>query len=162
MNRQNDVIVDIDKVFNEMLAPDNRETREINFYELNKEHTSTSYKMEDTMPIVWLDPDANDDPTNNVVQNQLKGLTKSFTVFITGEECEEHIRELGIGEQILLIIAGSIGIDIIPVVHDSTQVNVIFMYARKKKYYEDKLRKKTYIKVDKLMSILKYIILLYS
>lgn len=69
-----------------------RGPREVKKLLFEEETTSSSYKKEDTMPIIWLDPDANEDPENKAVQDQLAALTKSLKVVIAEEECEEHIR----------------------------------------------------------------------
>lgn len=105
-----------------------------------------TYKGDDNMPIIWLDPNVHEGNANLALQKQLNEVTKSFQVLADDEECEEYIRHLPVGEQIILIVAGSIGSVIIPLVHDSTQLKVIYIYSYKEQYYKKKF--KNYKKVS--------------
>ena len=98
------------------------------------------------MSIIWLDPEVHEDSANEM-KSVLYELTKSLLVFNNDEDCEEYIRELDINEQIILIVSGSIGSEIIPRIHDSKQINVIYIYTTKKIYYTKKFNKygKVYI-----------------
>lgn len=124
--------------------------KQLNSMLITEETSCRSYRTEDTMPILWLDPEVQED-SEKYMKGALPGVTKSVHVFNTEEECEECIRQLKIGEEVILIVAGSVGSFIIPRIHDSIQLNAIYVYARHKQYYKKKFKK--YVKVCKIVSI---------
>lgn len=148
-DRQGHVSVDIPDIDIDILIIETRTTRQVNSTLLQEEINHRSYKTEDSMSVIWLDPDANEGSVNNDVRDKLDGITKSLQVLLTDEGFEGYVRQLEIGEQVILIVAGSIGAVVIPLIHDSTHVNVIYIYALQKEYYTKKFKK--YAKVKEVI-----------
>ena len=125
--------------------------------DLPKLNVGHKYDGEDTMPIIWLDVDVHDSNENIDLQRKLKAVTKSLTLFNDDELCEEHIRQLTVGDQVIFIVAGSIGVTFIPLVHDSTQLSVIYVYSLEQEYYKNKF--KQYSKVSESLFLGEVLIL---
>ncbi|CAF3676535.1 unnamed protein product [Rotaria socialis] len=103
----------------------------------NEDVPKDSYKM----PIIWLDMQVHDNQDNIELQTKLKLITNFFTPFNNDDECEEYVRNLGTTKGVILIVAGSIGSSFIPLVHDSIQINVIYIYSLAQEYYKKKFSK---------------------
>ena len=129
-----------------ILTNEHRNKRDVRSIEPHENFEPHTYKSDDNMPIIWLDPNIHENNANLALQKQLNDVTKSLQVLADDEECEEYIRHLPVGEQIILIVAGSIGSVVIPLVHDATQLNVIYIYSFKEEYYKKKF--KNYEKVS--------------
>ncbi|CAF4910205.1 unnamed protein product, partial [Rotaria sp. Silwood1] len=70
-----------------------------------------------TMPIIWLDTEVHNTEDNAELKKKLKDLTQSLTVFDDEEQCEKHIRQLALSEQVIFIVSGSFGSIAIPNLH---------------------------------------------
>ncbi|CAF3666594.1 unnamed protein product [Rotaria sp. Silwood1] len=137
---QNDFILDLShsKKENDIQIDDIPELQRNIDIQLPEINMDTQFTNDDTLPIIWLDADVHESRENIDLQEKLKTITKSLTVFNADEECEEHIRQLPVGEEVILIVAGTIGTVIIPLVHDSIQIRVIYIYSHVDNYYKKK------------------------
>ena len=90
------------------------------------------------MPIVWLDTNVRDSEENQQMKDELKQLTKSLEAFTNINLCEDYIRRFATTDKVILIVSGSIGSGIIPLLHDSTQLNVIYIYCVAGEYFKKK------------------------
>lgn len=87
------------------------------------------------MSVIWCDINIHDTNENIQKQKELEEVSKSFHPFNDYEACEEHIRHLDTADEVILIVAGSIGSVLIPLVHDATQLCVIYIYSMQGDYY---------------------------
>ena len=87
------------------------------------------------MSVIWCDINIHDTNENIQIQKELEEVSKSFHPFNDYEACEEHIRHLDTADEVILIVAGSIGSVLIPLVHDATQLCVIYIYSMHEDYY---------------------------
>lgn len=108
---------------------------------------------EDTMSIIWLDIHVNETLENIMLQEKLKKITKSLIVFNASEQFEEYVRQIPINERVILIIDDCLGITIISLVRNLTQIKTIYVYSHMCKYDRNKF--KQFDKVNKIVMRLK-------
>ncbi|CAF1473876.1 unnamed protein product [Adineta steineri] len=79
--------------------------------------------------LVWLDNniDNNDIDCSNTIK-QLKCVVNNVNTFTVGEQCVEFIRTIT-NNKICMIVSSSLGQNIVPCVHDMSQVDSIFIFS---------------------------------
>ncbi|CAF1356013.1 unnamed protein product, partial [Didymodactylos carnosus] len=82
----------------------------------------------ETFALLWLDQNVNESKDNLETQAQLRQSINCLLTFETANECEEHIRERK-DEKIVLIVSGRLGREIVPRVHDLSQLSAIYVYC---------------------------------
>ena len=87
--------------------------------------------------IVWLDSNYDDkrDDCRNTVR-QLCNIVNTINTFTDGQECIQFLQDTA-DEKIYIIISGALGKQIVPRVHNLSQVDSIFIFCGNKKYHED-------------------------
>jgi hypothetical protein len=97
---------------------------------------STSERRRGNIPmvqnvlLVWLDnsiDEGNDDCQNTLAQ--LRRVINAVNTFTGGDECIEFITNNSNQEKVCMIISGALGQLIVPVVHDMSQVDSIFIFC---------------------------------
>ncbi|CAF0735391.1 unnamed protein product [Adineta steineri] len=86
--------------------------------------------------LIWLD--SNIDETNNDCQKtikQLRRVVNDTNIFTDGDQCLEFIQTI-VDNKVCLIISGSLGQQIMPRVHNMSQVDSIFIFCGNKKHHE--------------------------
>ncbi|CAF1063947.1 unnamed protein product [Adineta steineri] len=86
--------------------------------------------------LIWLD--SNIDETNNDCQNtitKLRHAVNDIKTYTNGDQCLEFIQTI-IDNKICMIISGSLGQQIVPRVHNMSQMDSIFIFCGNKKYHE--------------------------
>ncbi|CAF5218199.1 unnamed protein product, partial [Rotaria magnacalcarata] len=82
-----------------------------------------------TLSIVWLD-DSDERPQENVIiQQQLRALSSNFKMFKTINDCEQYLKKQPETTPISLIVNGSLGKDLVPVINSLPQIIVIYIYC---------------------------------
>ncbi|CAF1331888.1 unnamed protein product [Adineta ricciae] len=82
-------------------------------------------KEDFTMTVIWCDINVHDPVENVPTQNEIVKICKFLYLFKDYEACEEHIRYLDRTDEVILVVSGSMGSILIPLVHDSRQVKFI-------------------------------------
>ncbi|CAF1469411.1 unnamed protein product [Adineta steineri] len=86
--------------------------------------------------LIWLDN--NIDETNNDCQNtitKLRRVVNNIKTYTNDDQCLEFIQTI-IDKKVCMILSGSHGQQIIPRVHDMSQVDSIFIFCGNKKQHE--------------------------
>ncbi|CAF0820791.1 unnamed protein product [Adineta steineri] len=86
--------------------------------------------------LIWLD--SNIDETNDDCQNtiiKLRCAVNDIKTYTNGDQCLEFIQTV-VDNKVCMIISGSLGQQIVPRVHNMSQVDSIFIFCGNKKYHE--------------------------
>ena len=86
--------------------------------------------------LIWLD--SNIDENSSDCQNtiaQLRHVVHTVNTFADGEECIEFLEEIA-DEKACIIMSGYLGQQIVPRVHDLSQVDSIFIFCGNKRHHE--------------------------
>ena len=86
--------------------------------------------------LIWLDntiDENNSDWRNNI--SKIRGVVNSVNTFIDGEECIDFLGDIE-GEKACMIISGTFGRQIVPLIHNMPQVAAIFIFCGNKHYHE--------------------------
>jgi hypothetical protein len=86
--------------------------------------------------LVWLDESVNTTTQNLDVQQQLRSLVNNFKTFEKVNECIHYIRNNSKNNQIILIVSGQLGREIVPRIHRLTQITCIYVYCMNKEKNE--------------------------
>lgn len=96
----------------------------------------TIQRVENTV-LIWLDDSIEE--TSNDFKNkqlQLRRVVNSINLFKTEEACIQFVNE-ETEEKLIIIVSGSLGPTFVPRVHNTSQVNAIFMFYQNGENYED-------------------------
>ena len=103
--------------------------------------SSTAYQqaniqMVQNVLLIWLDNniDENNEDYQNTI-NQLQHVVNTINTFTDGEECIEFINSMN-DEKVCMIISDSLGQQIVPRIHNMSQVDSIFIFSSNKKQHE--------------------------
>ncbi|CAF1061444.1 unnamed protein product [Adineta steineri] len=86
--------------------------------------------------LVWLDNNINDsnaDCSNTV--KQLKRVVNNVNTFTDGKQCVEFIQNIT-NNKVCMIVSGSLGKHIVPLVHHMSQVDTIFIFCSNREWHE--------------------------
>ena len=86
--------------------------------------------------LIWLDNNIDNNSINcqNII-TQLQHTVNSIKTFINVEACLEFLKNIE-NEKICMIISGSLAQDIVPQIHNMSQVDTIFIFCGNKKLHE--------------------------
>jgi hypothetical protein len=100
------------------------------------EGTSGANTNLETFLIVWLDANVNETQDNTKTYDELRASINCIQTFENLQAGEEYIRSIR-GENIVLIVSGGYGREIVPQIHDLIQVNCIYVYCADKARNEE-------------------------
>lgn len=86
--------------------------------------------------IVWLNDAHHDSEENLAAQEELRQFDSNLKNFHNITECEEYINKQPEQSQILLIVDGKFGQQIVPRVHERSQIIGIYIYCMYKEFQE--------------------------
>ncbi|CAF4748596.1 unnamed protein product, partial [Rotaria sp. Silwood2] len=90
---------------------------------------TTARRSRNTVLHVWLDASANSNSSSSKkVEKQLKTKLESFTTLNAINDFKEFI-EIHDNETIVLIVSGSYGRQILPEIHNLTQLLAVYVYC---------------------------------
>jgi hypothetical protein len=115
----------------------------------SSEHASTTSKGATARPrgnipivqnvlLIWLDSNINED--NDDCQStlaQLRRVINAVNIFTGGDECIEFINTYNSREKICIIISGALGQLIVPLIHNMSQVDSIFVFCGNRQRHEE-------------------------
>ncbi|CAM4907654.1 unnamed protein product [Rotaria socialis] len=87
------------------------------------------HKNHETFSLVWLDPDVNNSKENINVQQQLHACISHLETFDKADKCERFIRSEPINSRIILVASERFSVDLIPRIHQLSQVFSIYIYG---------------------------------
>jgi hypothetical protein len=99
------------------------------------QNTSTNTSNDDNVDsftAVWLDAEVNTNFENRKTEQKLRALINPLKTFDSKNPCEKYIRSVSSKEQILLIISGRLGRELVPQIHQLPQVISIYVYCKDK------------------------------
>ncbi|CAF3288022.1 unnamed protein product [Rotaria socialis] len=85
------------------------------------------------MHIFWLDATINTSSHSITVQSKVRSIISHLQAFDDIDKCERIIRSLPTGEQLILIVSGSFGREIVPRIHDLPQISAVYIYCMNSK-----------------------------
>lgn len=104
--------------------------------------------------ILWLDAQVNNSEHNQLAQQDLRKMDKNLRTFSNQEECYKCILSTLSDDQIMLIVSGQLGKEIVPRVHQLPQIKSIFIFCWNPALYEqwatsfDKVKEIVYVKTN--------------
>ncbi|CAF0880812.1 unnamed protein product [Adineta ricciae] len=90
----------------------------------------------ETNAILWLDPTIAYAPEFPQIQRQLREVINYLRIFKHTNECLEYLPSVPKQDQIILIVSGRLGQEIVPQVHNMQQISSIYVYCMDKKKNE--------------------------
>lgn len=102
---------------------------------LQKSHLDVE-KDNETYSLVWLDASVNTAPENRDVQEQIRRLFDHFKTFENTTDCLQYLRNHSKQYQIILIVSGRLGQEIVPRIHRYVHVVCIYVYCMNKEKNE--------------------------
>jgi tetratricopeptide (TPR) repeat protein len=96
--------------------------------------------------LIWLDKNIDDNSVDcqNTI-TQLRCVVNIINTFTDDDECIQFLDSMG-NEKACMIISGSLGQQIVPRIHNMSQVDSIFIFCDDKKYHEQWTKEWTKIK----------------
>jgi tetratricopeptide (TPR) repeat protein len=88
--------------------------------------------------LIWLDnsiDEGNDDCQNTLTQ--LRRIINAVSTFTGGDECIEFIINNSNQEKVCIIVSGALGQLIVPLIHNMSQVDSIFVFCGNRKRHEE-------------------------
>ncbi|CAF1487989.1 unnamed protein product [Rotaria magnacalcarata] len=87
------------------------------------------HKNLETFSLVWLDPGVNNSKENINVQQQFRACISHLETFDKVDKCERFIRSEPINSRIILVASERLSPDLIPRIHQLSQVFSIYIYG---------------------------------
>lgn len=103
------------------------------------------------LSLVWLDASVNATTENLSVQEQLRTLINQFRAFDNANDGLQYIRSVSKHSQIVLIVSGRLGREVVPRIHRLRQVSSIYVYCMDKQKNESWAQK--FPKVSRLARV---------
>jgi hypothetical protein len=105
-----------------------------------------------TTSLAWLDDSSNDSAENVFAQQQLRLLDKNLQIFKSIKECEDYIQSQSVDARITLIVNGRLGEQIVPSIHQLSQIIAIYVYCMNKAAHEKWASNHNKVLVSNLLS----------
>ena len=86
--------------------------------------------------LIWLDPQVNKTDENRQVQQKLRQIINNLVVFDDQRKCQHHISSLPHSSSIFLIVSGQCGRELVPQIHQLSQLSRIYVYCMNKQANE--------------------------
>ncbi|CAF3840110.1 unnamed protein product [Adineta steineri] len=111
--------------------------------------------------LMWCDPSVNSNEENIQAQKTFAKIYDRFYTFPTIDECENAIKQLSTTDRVSLIISGGFGTDLLPRIHELTQVSMIYIFCISEEKYTEWAKSFNKIKaiiadMNKLISTVQY------
>ena len=110
--------------------------------------------------LIWLDNNIDDNNTDcrNTIM-QLQRIINTINTFTNGEECVEFLENMQ-NDKAYIIISGTLGQQIVPCIHNMSQVDSIFIFCSNKAYHEQWIKdwskiEGVFTEIDPICEVLK-------
>ena len=87
--------------------------------------------------LVWLDSSVNEAKDNLDAQRELRLIINQLITFTEVQPCEQYICQTAKDDRIFLIVSGGLGRDILPKIHQLSQLCAVYVYCMDKKRNEE-------------------------
>jgi tetratricopeptide (TPR) repeat protein len=105
-----------------------------------------NFQMVQNVLLIWLDRNIDDNSADcRKTITQLRRTVNSINKYTDGEECIKFLKSIE-KEKACMIISGSLGQDIVPRIHNMSQVDSIFIFCKNEKYHKEWAKNWTKIK----------------
>ncbi|CAF0739070.1 unnamed protein product [Adineta steineri] len=96
--------------------------------------------------LIWLDNNISDDNADcsNTIK-QLKRVINNINTFTDGDQCVEFI-QTSTNNKVCMIVSGLLGKHIVPLVHDMSQVDTIFIFCNNQEWHKQWVKEWSKIK----------------
>jgi hypothetical protein len=97
----------------------------------------TSNASSRNFDIIWLDPSVKTDGAILKAQQVLRTtLTTHIEAFSDASKCHNHIKSLSTENQIVLIVSGQLGRELVPAVHELPHILAIYVFCMNQQAYK--------------------------
>ncbi len=124
-------------------------------FEMTDQHEKESKNLEFTT-LIWLDKHVYEQQNEQVSTNnntptrqQLRTIINYMKVFDQLETCQIYIQSVKKEEEIVLIASGTYCKEIMPTIHDLTQLRSVYIYCMNEQEYENWAKQFTKVKRTK-------------
>jgi len=95
---------------------------------LTKENFNTNVddKHVELFCLVWLDVNVHH---NRDTEQKLRSINNNLKKFDDVKQCQEYIQQTSEKDQLILIVSGSLGREIVPSIHNYQQIISIYVYC---------------------------------
>jgi hypothetical protein len=83
--------------------------------------------------LIWLDSNSSGERDT---EQKLRSIINQLKKFTNVKQCEEYIKQTSDQDRLILIVSGSLGREIVPLIHDIRQVISIYVYCMNKQLNE--------------------------
>lgn len=90
--------------------------------------TRTTENLE-TFSLLWLDENVNSTEQNINAQKKLKTVMNQLKTFENTQVYQQYIQQNTSTNSIVLIVSGKCGRELIPTIHELSQLNAIYVYC---------------------------------
>jgi hypothetical protein len=87
------------------------------------------------LPLVWLDPNVHDE-NNAVTRRDLKNNFGRCAFYDDAKECKLHTERHTADTKYVLIVSGQLGSKLVPLIHDRSNIESIYVYCLQKEIHE--------------------------
>ena len=85
--------------------------------------------------LMWLDTSVNSTQENLQAQQTLAKTHPQFMAFESTDECEKTIREFSDSSRVILIVSGSLGMELLPSIHNLQQLSMVYIFCMNQTKY---------------------------
>ena len=86
----------------------------------------------ETVGVIWLDTNHNNDEKTRNMEYQLRRTINHFRKFADRYRCEENIKQIRKDDQLILIVSSELGQQIVPSIHKLQQISSIYVHCAEK------------------------------
>ena len=102
---------------------------------LSTVYKSTGENLE-SLSLIWLDAHVDTSRESIQLQTQLRSVINYLKTFQDASECEKYIRSVNEKQQLVLVVSGRFGRDLVPKIHALRQIASIYIYCTSKEANE--------------------------
>jgi hypothetical protein len=87
--------------------------------------------------LYWLDAEVDTSNDNIILQKQLRSIIQHLKTFNNQNECQQMIESLDEQNQLILIVSGQLGRQLVPQIHQLRQLSSVYVYCMDKSSNEE-------------------------
>lgn len=103
---------------------------------MSEKYQTMHESFEEEQRLVWLDAQVNKTEENRETQGKLKEIIGQFKAFEDSKSCHRYISSTSPKSQIILIVSGHYGRELVPKIHDLQQIQQIYVFCLNKQFNE--------------------------
>ncbi|CAF1290065.1 unnamed protein product [Adineta steineri] len=95
-----------------------------------------SFKREDnrfeTFTLIWLETNINCDQKHEDIEEKLRATINHIKKFDDLDKCQKYIEQASKDDEIVLLISGQLGRQLVPLIHQLQHISAIYTYSEDK------------------------------